>query len=73
MASSDDLTGLWVINKVTVGVCRVTDENALERGVLHLASLVAGNVDEGWASEDPEVTQIWDGSTDKCAWDAVDA
>jgi hypothetical protein len=73
MTSGDYSSGLGVVDQVPIGVSRVAYQNALKGSVCHLAALISGNVDIGWAPEDSQVAQVRCVSICQCHWNAVDS
>ena len=73
VASCDHPFSGRIVDKVAISVCGVTNVDAFECGVGHLAALSWWDVDVCGASEDPEVGQVRDVASYQGQWYRVGA
>ena len=60
VSRGDHLSSGWVPNKVTVGIVGISDENAFECSVCHLATVIGWYVDVCRTAKGTKMSKIWD-------------
>ena len=66
MSRGDHLSCSRVPNKVTIGVIGISDENAFECSIGHLATVIGWYVDVCWATKGSKMLKVWDMSCGQC-------
>ena len=73
VSRGDHLSSGWVPYKVTVGIVGISDENAFERSVCHLATVICWYVDVCQTTKGTKMLKVGDVPYCQCDWYSFNA